>query len=61
MICYNESARQSALENIARLQRVIATIPGNYLSYTDAEELRRYLDDLTMAIKEESRRNEKQG
>ena len=59
MLYYSENARQSALENIARLRRVIATIPGNYLSYMDAENLGRYLDDLTMAIKEESR-NEKQ-
>ena len=58
MLYYSESARQSALENIAKLRKVIATIPEKYLNYLEAEELGGYLDTLTIAIKKESRMEE---
>ena len=40
MMFYSSDARKSAIESIHDLNKKIATIPGNYFGYDDAERLR---------------------
>lgn len=55
MVYYSSTARQSALKRISELQKVIATIPGDKLDYTSAQDLNSLLVDLERYIKQEDR------
>ena len=56
MVYYSSTARQSALRRISEIQKVIATIPGDKLDYTAAQDLNSLLVDLGRYIKQEDRR-----
>ncbi len=56
MVYYSSAARQSALKRISELQKVIATIPGDKLDYTSAQDLNSLLVDLERYIKQEDRK-----
>lgn len=50
MIFVSNNARRSAISNINRLNEIIRTTPGDHLSYTDATQIRFYLDMLKNEI-----------
>ena len=50
MMFLSNNARESAISNIERLNKIIAQIPGDHLSYTDAIAIGRYLDMLKNEI-----------
>lgn len=39
MIYYSDQARETAKENISRLIKLVAGVPGNVLSYNEASEI----------------------
>lgn len=55
MIYFTDEARNTALENIRRLRAIIAGIPGDHLSFGDAQEIGHYLGVLCGAIENEQR------
>ena len=50
MMFLSNNARESAISNIERLNKIIGQIPGDHLSYTDAVAIGRYLDMLKNEI-----------
>lgn len=55
MMFYSSTARKVALESIHDLNTKIATIPGKYLSYTDARKLHTLLEVLEQEIVREEK------
>lgn len=58
MMFYSSSARKVAVESIHDLNKKIAAIPGNYLSYSDARKLHNLLEVLEHAINNEEKNME---
>lgn len=50
MIFLSNNARESAISNIKRLNNIIAQIPDDHLSYTDADAISCYLNILKEEI-----------
>lgn len=55
MLYYSSNARKSAANKIDELNNKIGTIPGNYLNYTDAVLLCRFLTMLKEIIEKEQK------
>lgn len=53
MIYYTDEARKNAIENIQRLIPIVATIPGDKLSFGDSQNINYYLKVLRDAIEAE--------
>ena len=53
MIYYTDKARETAKENISKLVQLVASVPGNVLSYTDASDINYYLLVLKNEIERE--------
>jgi hypothetical protein len=53
MIYYSDQARETAKENISRLVQLVASIPGNVLSYNEANDINYYLLVLKNEIERE--------
>ena len=53
MIYYSDKARETAKENISRLVQLVAGVPGNVLSYTEASDINYYLLTLKNEIERE--------
>lgn len=60
MIYYTNKARETAKANIARLIPVLASVPGNVISYSDVHEIIGYLqaldNELDCEIRAEAKR-----
>lgn len=57
MLYYSNEARQSHINNIDRLKRILVTIPGNILNIHDSADLIKYLSDYQNEIIKESKEN----
>ena len=55
MIYYSDGARGTALDNILRLREIVASVPGDALSFGDAQDIGHYLGVLADAIRNEQR------
>lgn len=53
MIYYTDEARKNAIENIKILIPIVATIPGDKLSFGDSQNINYYLKVLRDAIEAE--------
>ena len=53
MIYYSDKARETAKENISNLVKLVASIPGNVLSYNEASDINYYLLVLKNEIERE--------
>lgn len=53
MIYYCDKARETVKENISRLVKLVASIPGNVLSYNEASDINYYLLVLKNEIERE--------
>ena len=53
MIYYSDKARETAKENISRLVQLVASVPGNVLSYNEASDINYYLLVLKNEIERE--------
>lgn len=53
MIYYTDEARKNAIENIQRLIPIVASVPGDKLSFGDSQNINYYLKVLRDAIEAE--------
>lgn len=53
MIYYSDKARETAKENISNLVKLVASIPGNIISYNEASDINYYLLVLKNEIERE--------